>query len=45
VQGLTDGLDPEARAVLIDIRAHLVRSGSSSLAKNGSPLGLGVTHR
>ncbi len=33
-QGLTDGLDPEAVAMGIDIRAHLVRSWSSSLAKN-----------
>ena len=34
VQGPADRLDPEALAVLIDIGAHFVRSGSSSLAKN-----------
>ena len=34
VQGLADRLDPEARAVLVDERAHFVRSWSSSVAKN-----------
>ena len=34
VQGLTDRLDAEARAMHVDERAHLVRSASSSVAKN-----------
>jgi len=34
VQGVADGLDAEAAAVLVDVAAHLVRSSSSSLAKN-----------
>jgi hypothetical protein len=33
-QGPADRLDPEAPAMLIDVAAHFVRSGSSSLAKN-----------
>jgi hypothetical protein len=33
-QGPTDRLDPEATAMLVDVAAHLVRSVSSSLAKN-----------
>jgi hypothetical protein len=33
VQGPADRLDAEARAVLIDERAHFVRSASSSVAK------------
>jgi hypothetical protein len=38
-QGPADRLDPEALAMLLDIRAHLVRSLSSSLAKHRSGLG------
>ena len=34
VQGPADRLDAEAAAVLIDVAAHLVRSSSSSFAKN-----------
>src|SRR5204863_6138743 len=34
VQGLADRLDPEVLALLVDERAHLGRSGSSSFAKN-----------
>jgi hypothetical protein len=34
VQGPADRLDAEARAVLIDERAHFGRSASSSVAKN-----------
>src|SRR5438445_3143665 len=33
-QGLADRLDPEAATMLVDVAAHLGRSGSSSLAKN-----------
>jgi hypothetical protein len=33
-QGPADRLDPEARAVLVDKRAHFGRSWSSSVAKN-----------
>ena len=33
-QGRADRLDPEAATVLVDVAAHLGRSGSSSLAKN-----------
>ena len=33
-QRRADRLDPEAAAILVDITAHLGRSGSSSLAKN-----------
>ena len=33
-QGPADRLDPETVAMLIDIRAHFGRSGSSSFAKN-----------
>src|SRR3954468_8151878 len=34
VQDPADRLDPEARAVRVDERAHFVRSWSSSVAKN-----------
>jgi hypothetical protein len=34
VQGLTDRLDAEAAAILLDEAAHFERSASSSVAKN-----------